>query len=92
MVRRERQEKLAFARLFVQIAQMAFRVPVEALEPMFKAYAETVIHAVSAQPAKTEKTSKKKETETLLAKLDKLTVSDEPLPPPPEQRRKRGRR
>lgn len=92
MVRRERREKLAFARLFVQVAQTAFRVPVEVLEPMFKDYAETVIHTVYAQPPKREKTAKEKETATLLAKLDKLTVSDEPLPVPPKARRPKARR
>lgn len=92
MVRRERREKLALARFFTQLAQFVFRVPTEVIEPMFRDYAETVFHERYSAPAVPKKTDKQKSDETLLSKLDKLTVPDSDLPKPPETRRGRARR
>lgn len=93
MVRRERREKVAFARFLARLAQAAFRVPTEVLEPMFKDYAETVFHESYSRPPKPRTSPKQKENQDLLAKVDKLTVADEDLPKPPAPRRGRaGRR
>lgn len=93
MVRRERREKVAFARFLTRLAQAAFRVPTEVLEPMFKDYAETVFHESYSKPPKPRTSPKQRENEDLLAKVDKLTVADDDLPKPPAPRRGRaGRR
>lgn len=61
---------------------------------MLGAYERQVRHYVYRDPPKGRKTAKQKQDEARLAKVDKLTVPDDqlpPLPPPQPQGGKRRR-
>ena len=94
MVRRERWEKLSFARLLASLLGPASRMPLEAVESMLGAYERRVTHQVYSQPPRSRKTPKQRESEALLAKVDKLTVPDEDMPliTPPKKPGSRRRR
>jgi hypothetical protein len=92
MVRRERWEKLAFARLLAGLLGPASRMSLEAVESMLGAYERRVTHQVYTQPPRSRKTPKQREQEALLAKVDKLTVSDEDMPMVPPPKKPGGRR
>ncbi len=88
MVRREREEKLAFARLLTTAAKAIPGVSPGEVESMFMSYARVVTQdAFRPQPVDL----KKKENETLLSKVDRMTVPEEDLPliPPPTRRKRR---
>ncbi|MBA2706816.1 MAG: hypothetical protein H0U59_03310 [Gemmatimonadaceae bacterium] len=89
MVRRERVEKVAFARLLIDLARPLTKMAPEAAESMLGAYTRAVWHEVylPQQPMKAD--PKKKEQEALLDKVERMTVTDDELPPLPKKRRRR---
>lgn len=93
MVRRERAEKVAFAVLLANLLGPASRMPLEAVESMLGAYERRVNHDAYRQPPRSQKRKKDTENAALLAKVDRLTVSDDELPlvPPPKKGGKRRR-
>lgn len=87
MVRRERKEKLAFARLMVACARGLPGVSSERIDAMLQAYVYEVLQIPA--PVK-KKDIQEKEHKNLLAKVDRMTVPDAELPKLPEPRGKRG--
>lgn len=93
MVRRNRVEKLAFARLLGEFVKAIPGVSSEVVESMLGAYANVLTHAVYQAPPERKKATREKENKELLNKVDRMTVPDEQMPPPPQKRRRaRSRR
>jgi hypothetical protein len=91
MVRRERQEKLAFARFVAGLVKALPGVSSESVETMLVAYAQQVTHEVYNAAAR-PKDPNEKENKKLLTKVDQMTVPEDQLPKLPEPPKKRGRR
>lgn len=92
MVRRERVEKLAFARLLGELTKVMPGVSSEGVESMIGAYASVLTHAVYVNPPEQKKATRDKENKAMLDKVERMTVPDEQLPPPPSKKRRNGRR
>lgn len=97
MVRRERNEKEVLVNLFAALFGKAFSVDQEQLKAMLEVYSQE-LHQTRYNPAilgKARRAARAKAVaaktdEQLLAKVDKLTVKDDELPPlPPKKRRRR---
>lgn len=91
MVRQDRMEKLAFARLMADLSRTVSQVAPEALDPIIAAYTHAVLRLPSLPPSKVKQTQQDKESKKLLDKVDRLTVADADLPPLPPKRGKRRR-
>lgn len=91
MVRRERFEKLAFAKLLTECAKLLPGVSSDAVESMLMDYAQRVTHEVYNEPTR-KKNPREKEDKGLLDKVDQMTVPEEELPELPSPKRRRGRR
>ena len=92
MVRRERHEKMAFARFVASLVAPLSGMSAEGLTSMLEAYGQHVNHNVYRLPPASRKTTAQRENEDLLAKVDKLTVSDEDMPPPKPPPKRGGQR
>ena len=95
VLRRDRNEKFAFAKLFASVMGAAQSVPAEAVEGMLNLYQmelyqdryHPMMVAVMREVKKRKRSDKNKDQE-ILQRVDKMTVPDDQLPPA----RKRGGR
>lgn len=93
MTRRERLEKVAFARFLTRLVHASFRVPVDVLDPILKDYAETVYHTKYAGSPETRKKQRREKADRdILSKVAKLSASDDdPLVSPEYKKKQAGR-
>lgn len=93
MVRREREEKIAFSVLLAQLLGPMSRLPLENLESILGTYRQHVNHDVYRKPPRARKDAKvARENAALLAKVDRLTVPDDELPMTPPPKKPGGKR
>lgn len=90
MVRRERVEKLAFARLLADLASAVNPTAKLDFEPIIGAYLQSVFQV----PQTTRRPQPKPQDiahKALLSKVDQMTVPDDQMPTPPKKRGGRRR-
>lgn len=91
--RRERRERLAMVELFAGILVTSLKVPDEVVQPLLDHYFDELSHdryrtsiIAVRRTARSVETKKAQDAQRILSKVEKMTVDDKDLDPPPPAR------